>query len=120
MHPASIACERRGFQDLTLFRVVITANLLDHFWKCYFDALVTRDALERDFAVHHRRMMYAAIRLTSADEEKWLRNLRKRYKDGRSSHGGLSMPPRAYGARLPRVELTPSGSVYLDSRPLVD
>ncbi len=105
-------------QDLTLFQVVVTANLLDHFWKCYFDAIVTRDALERDFAVHHQRMMHAARRLTSGDEEKWLYNLQMRYKDGRSSHGGLSMPPHAYGARLPRVDLSPEGTVFLDHRPI--
>lgn len=78
---------------ISLFRVTILANLLEHYWKCYFDALVTYQAFERDFPVHHRRMMYAARRLESASEDKWLENLRRRFTSGRSSTGGLSDPP---------------------------
>lgn len=80
-------------EKISLFRVTIAANLLEHYWKCYFDALVTYQAFERDFPVHHRRMMHAATRLENADEDRWLANLRKRFVDGRASHGGLSEPP---------------------------
>lgn len=79
--------------EISLFRVTVLANLLDHYWKCYFDALVTYEAFERDFRAHHRRMMHASVRLSRADEERWVANLRRRFKDGRSSHGGLSYPP---------------------------
>ncbi|WP_157524984.1 hypothetical protein [Microbacterium yannicii] len=79
---------------ISLFRVTILANLLEHFWKCYFDALVTYQAFERDFPIHHQRMMHAARRLETSDEQLWLRNLRRRFVDGRSSTGGLSDPPK--------------------------
>ncbi len=80
-------------QEISLFRVTVMSNLLEHYWKCFFDALVTHQAFERDFPVHHRRMMHAAIRLESSDEERWLSNLRRRFVDGRSSQGGLKDPP---------------------------
>lgn len=78
---------------ISIFRVTVLANLLDHYWKCYFDALVTHRAFERDFPIHHRRMMHAADRLERASESRWLANLRKRFVDGRSSNGGLTQPP---------------------------
>lgn len=79
---------------ISLFRVTILANLLEHYWKCYFDALVTNQAFERDFPIHHERMMHAARRLDTSDEQQWLNNLRRRFVNGRSSTGGLSDPPK--------------------------
>jgi hypothetical protein len=106
----ALARSADGFNDartnqlekISLFQVTILANLLEHYWKCYFDALVTYQAFERDFPIHHRRMMHAARRLERADEDRWLANLRKRFVDGRSSHGGLSEPPMPYQLRMLR------------------
>lgn len=92
----------RQLETISLFRVTILANLLEHYWKCYFDALVTYQAFERDFPIHHRRMMHAANRLERGDEDRWLANLRKRFVDGRSSHGGLSQPPVPHQLRMLR------------------
>ncbi|GAA1967424.1 hypothetical protein [Agromyces allii] len=93
----------RELESISLYRVTILANLLEHYWKCFFDALVTYQAFERDFPTHHRRMMHAARRLESSNEQLWLSNLRKRFVDGRSGSRGLSDPPEAPALLMRRI-----------------
>ena len=79
---------------ITLYRIVITANLLEHLWRAHFDAQVTRVAFERDFDKHAVGMFNAARRLERGDEQRWLATMRRRYKGaGRVAHEPLTLPP---------------------------
>lgn len=77
----------KSMQRMSLYRVVILANLLDHLWKLHFDALVTQTAFERDFQKHYAGVVNADRRLRNCDEEAWLSIIKKRYKNGRTSAG---------------------------------
>ncbi|MET7968595.1 hypothetical protein [Micromonospora sp. NPDC005305] len=80
-------------RSLSLFRVVILANMLDHLWRAHFDAQVTYYAFERDFDRHYRGMANASRRLERADEARWLEVMRHRYKGGRKARVELGTPP---------------------------
>lgn len=82
-----------ALNTITLYRVVIMTNLLEHLWKAHFDAQVTKIAFERDFDKHADGMFNAARRLERGNERQWLATMRRRYKDGRSAREALTMPP---------------------------
>ena len=79
-------------KGISLYRIVITANLLEHLWRAHFDAQVTRTAFERDFDKHAIGMFNAARRLERGDEQRWLATMRRRYTGGRGSHDPLTLP----------------------------
>ncbi|QDY11003.1 hypothetical protein FJK98_30815 [Micromonospora sp. HM134] len=83
-------------RSITLFRVVILANMLDHLWRAHFDAQVTYYAFERDFDCHYRGMANASRRLERADEARWLEVMRHRYKGGRKARIELGTPPQVW------------------------
>jgi hypothetical protein len=78
---------------VSLYRVVIMTNLLEHLWRAHFDAQVTIIAFERDFDKHAEGMFNAARRLERGDEQRWLATMRRSYKDGRSARAALTLPP---------------------------
>jgi hypothetical protein len=77
---------------ISLYRVIITANLLEHLWRAHFDAQVTRTAFERDFDKHAIGMFNAALRLERGDERRWLATMRRRYRNSRSVDEFLTLP----------------------------
>lgn len=81
-----------SLKDISLYRIVITANLLEHLWRAHFDAQVTHTAFERDFDKHAEGMFYAARRLARGNEQRWLTMMRRRYKDGRTTREPLTLP----------------------------
>jgi hypothetical protein len=84
----------RDLNSISLYRVVILTNLLEHLWKAHFDAQVTRTAFERDFDRHANGMINAARRLERGDEQRWLSIMRYRYKNGRTARVELTLPER--------------------------
>jgi hypothetical protein len=92
-------------RSLTLYRVVVLANILDHLWRMHFDAQVTYFAFERDFDRHYRAIRFGAERMERGDEARWLDAIRRRYKGGRLGREALGMPPEIgrYVLRLPRT-----------------
>ncbi|MFE4541559.1 hypothetical protein [Arthrobacter sp. NPDC056727] len=81
-----------SMRRMSLYRVVVLANLLDHLWKLHFDALVTRTAFERDFSKHYNGVLNAHTRLRTGDELAWLSTIERRYKSGRASRGERITP----------------------------
>jgi hypothetical protein len=81
-----------SLRSLSLYRVVILTNLLDHLWRAHFDAQVTRTAFERDFDKHATGMINAARRLERGDEQRWLANMRRSYEHGRATDRTLTVP----------------------------
>jgi hypothetical protein len=79
-------------RSITLYRIVILTNLLEHLWKAHYDAQVTHAAFERDFNSHAIGMVNAAHRLERGDEAKWLADMRRRYKNGRTAREALTLP----------------------------
>lgn len=88
------ATRTKGLDSISLYRVVILTNLLEHLWKAHFDAQVTRTAFERDFDKHANGMINAARRLERGDEQRWLSTMRHRYKNGRTARVALTLPAR--------------------------
>lgn len=78
--------------SLSLYRVVILTNMLEHLWRAHFDAQVTHTAFERDFDKHADGMFNAARRLERGDEQRWLAIMRRRYKGGRAAREALTLP----------------------------
>jgi hypothetical protein len=77
---------------ISLYRIMITANLLEHLWRAHYDAQVTRIAFERDFDKHAIGMHNAARRLERGDEQRWLLTIRRRYKYGSPARDPLTLP----------------------------
>jgi len=77
---------------ISLYRIVITANLLEHLWRAHYDAQVTRIAFERDFDKHAVGMFNAARRLERGDEQRWLATIRRRYNYGSPRRDPLTLP----------------------------
>ena len=84
----------KDLSSISLYRVVILTNLLEHLWRAHFDAQVTRIAFERDFDKHANGMINAARRLERGDEQRWLSIMRHRYKNGRTARVALTLPER--------------------------
>ena len=86
------AARTAELRSITLYRIVILTNLLEHLWKAHYDAQVTRIAFERDFDKHAIGMVNAARRLEQGNEAKWLADMRKRYENGRTAREALTLP----------------------------